>query len=372
MAACTRMYLAPLDSGTDAGAGIWGLLFIDRLDRLPGSRRKSGGCLPICCSSLLRPARPAPPLSRPQPVAAPGLPAITRALRAADLERAWPLGFSRPALGAGRRAVIPSMACWKPTSVPASPRPRRPHQVHESREDAGCRGDEDAADTARPGSARSFAFSTSFTRAGLPLPCMAFITWPTKKPNSLSLPERYSATLSAFAASTASITRLDRAGIGHLAQAALLDDGAGRLAGLHHRLEHLLGELAAEACRRPSGRAARRDARPAPGGSAMRALGAVEGGEQVAGHPVGGELGVAALRHRLEDRRPSPSPASAHARRRATGPCADVARAPGIRQLRQRRLQLLHPGRPPAPAAAGRGRGSSGSRAHPPWSAWSA
>jgi hypothetical protein len=39
----------------------------------------------------------------------------------------------------------------------------------------------------------------------LAFPAVAFITWPTKKPNSLSLPERYSATLSAFFARMSSI-----------------------------------------------------------------------------------------------------------------------------------------------------------------------
>ena len=36
----------------------------------------------------------------------------------------------------------------------------------------------------------SFFFSSSLSCAGLALPRVAFITWPTKKPNSLSLPER--------------------------------------------------------------------------------------------------------------------------------------------------------------------------------------
>jgi hypothetical protein len=43
-------------------------------------------------------------------------------------------------------------------------------------------------------------FNVSLTSAGLALPCMAFITWPTKKPNSLSLPDLNSATLSWLAA----------------------------------------------------------------------------------------------------------------------------------------------------------------------------
>ena len=36
----------------------------------------------------------------------------------------------------------------------------------------------------------SFFLSNSFTCCGLALPWVAFITWPTKKANSLSLPER--------------------------------------------------------------------------------------------------------------------------------------------------------------------------------------
>src|SRR3546814_4380200 len=52
----------------------------------------------------------------------------------------------------------------------------------------------------------SFFFSSSLTAAGLALPPEAFMVWPTKNPNSLSLPERYSATLSALAAITSSIT----------------------------------------------------------------------------------------------------------------------------------------------------------------------
>ena len=36
----------------------------------------------------------------------------------------------------------------------------------------------------------SFFFNSSFSCAGFALPAVAFITWPTKKPNSLSLPAR--------------------------------------------------------------------------------------------------------------------------------------------------------------------------------------
>ena len=36
----------------------------------------------------------------------------------------------------------------------------------------------------------SFFFSRSLSCAGFALPPVAFMTWPTKKPNSLSLPER--------------------------------------------------------------------------------------------------------------------------------------------------------------------------------------
>ena len=63
----------------------------------------------------------------------------------------------------------------------------------------------------------SRCFSSSLTIAGLALPCVAFITWPTKKPKSLSLPPRYSATLSALAASTASMAASMAPLVGHLA-----------------------------------------------------------------------------------------------------------------------------------------------------------
>ncbi len=48
----------------------------------------------------------------------------------------------------------------------------------------------------------SFFFKSSLSSAGLALPPLAFITWPTKKPNSFSLPARYSASLSACWART--------------------------------------------------------------------------------------------------------------------------------------------------------------------------
>ena len=37
----------------------------------------------------------------------------------------------------------------------------------------------------------NFSFSRSFTTFGLALPFEAFITWPTKNPNKVSLPARY-------------------------------------------------------------------------------------------------------------------------------------------------------------------------------------
>ena len=43
------------------------------------------------------------------------------------------------------------------------------------------------SDTAQPA---NFFFSSSLSSAGLALPPVAFMTCPTKKPNSLSLPER--------------------------------------------------------------------------------------------------------------------------------------------------------------------------------------
>src|SRR5262249_40197287 len=53
----------------------------------------------------------------------------------------------------------------------------------------------------------SFFFKSSLSCAGFALPPVALITWPTKKPNSLSLPERYSASCAGFLANTSSITR---------------------------------------------------------------------------------------------------------------------------------------------------------------------
>src|SRR3984957_8355569 len=56
-----------------------------------------------------------------------------------------------------------------------------------------------ARDDAQPA---SLARRISLTSLGLPLPAIAFMTWPTKKPKSLSRPPRYSATLAASAPST--------------------------------------------------------------------------------------------------------------------------------------------------------------------------
>ena len=75
---------------------------------------------------------------------------------------------------------------------------------------------------------------------------VAFITWPTKKPKSLSLPARYSATLSALAGQHGVDRGFDRAGVGDLAQALLLDDRAGVGAGLDHLGEHVLGDAAGD------------------------------------------------------------------------------------------------------------------------------
>src|SRR4051794_33300609 len=51
----------------------------------------------------------------------------------------------------------------------------------------------------------SFARSRSLTSCGLALPAIAFIVWPTKKPNNASFPPLYCATLSVLSASTSSI-----------------------------------------------------------------------------------------------------------------------------------------------------------------------
>ena len=47
-------------------------------------------------------------------------------------------------------------------------------------------------------------FSPIVMYPGVPFPAIAFMTFPTKNPNSLSFPDRYSATLSGLAAITAS------------------------------------------------------------------------------------------------------------------------------------------------------------------------
>src|SRR5581483_6066617 len=50
----------------------------------------------------------------------------------------------------------------------------------------------------------SFFFSSSFSCAGFAFPPVAFMTWPTKNPNSLSLPARYSASCAGLRAITSS------------------------------------------------------------------------------------------------------------------------------------------------------------------------
>jgi hypothetical protein len=77
---------------------------------------------------------------------------------------------------------------------------------------------------------------------GLALPCIAFIVWPTKKPNSASLPPLYCSTLSALSASMVSIAAFDRAGIAFLLQALALDDDCCTVAGFKHLFQHLLGD----------------------------------------------------------------------------------------------------------------------------------
>ena len=51
----------------------------------------------------------------------------------------------------------------------------------------------------------SFFLSISLTNFGFAVPPETFIDWPTKKPNNLSLPDLYSATLSLFSSKILSI-----------------------------------------------------------------------------------------------------------------------------------------------------------------------
>ena len=70
----------------------------------------------------------------------------------------------------------------------------------------------------------SFARSRSLTTCGLALPAIAFIVWPTKKPNSASLPALYSRDLVGVGGEDLVDRRVDRAGVAGLLEAALLDD----------------------------------------------------------------------------------------------------------------------------------------------------
>ena len=75
-----------------------------------------------------------------------------------------------------------------------------PEEVRHARQIVYGQGDE--ADTGRDGHELNFFRRSSFTSFGLARPSVSFITWPTKKPSSPSLPARYDSTWPGFAAST--------------------------------------------------------------------------------------------------------------------------------------------------------------------------
>ena len=78
------------------------------------------------------------------------------------------------------------------------------------------------------------------------LPAIAFITWPTKNPNSLSLPALVFGDLVGIGRQHLRDRRIDRAGVGDLRRPFASTIAAGILAGLDHRLEHLLGDAAVD------------------------------------------------------------------------------------------------------------------------------
>ena len=81
-----------------------------------------------------------------------------------------------------RRRVVAVLAQCQPGGT----------EAHELAAHVLMLGDETADDIRVGGRAHpdSFFFSSSLSCAGLALPPVAFMTWPTKKPKSLSLPER--------------------------------------------------------------------------------------------------------------------------------------------------------------------------------------
>ena len=85
--------------------------------------------------------------------------------------------------------------------------------------------------------------SSSLTACGLALPPLAFITWPTNQPSSVGFGLRL-LDLVGIGGDDLVDGLLDRAGVGHLLQAARFDDRARIAALAPDDLEQVLGDLA--------------------------------------------------------------------------------------------------------------------------------
>ena len=132
--------------------------------------------------------------------------------------------------------------------------------------------------------------------AGFALPWLAFITWPTKKPNSLSLPAFVLCDLVGVGGQHAVDDRARSRRCRSPAAGPLLDDDAGRLARPPPSPRTPPWPACRRACRRPSGRAARRGARRGTGGSGDAAPGRLSAAKRSPVTQFDRELGVAALR----------------------------------------------------------------------------
>ena len=89
------------------------------------------------------------------------------------------------------------------------------------------------------------ALSSALTACGLALPPDAFITWPTNQPIAFGFAFAW-ATLSGIAGDDLVDDLLDRAHVGDLLQAPLLDDRARVAALAPDDLEEVLGDLAGD------------------------------------------------------------------------------------------------------------------------------
>ena len=81
----------------------------------------------------------------------------------------------------------------------------------------------------------------AFTRAGLAFPLVAFITWPTRKPNVCCLPARYCLTASAFDVDDLPHRRLDGRVVVDPRETLGRDDDVSGTAARQHLLEDFLG-----------------------------------------------------------------------------------------------------------------------------------